>query len=577
MGTVLQFIAMGSYTDGGNQNITNSVNWTSSSTSVGTINASGLATGISAGNTVIKATSGSVAGSTSLTVVAPDVTLGNTAIGATIDSSDSNFISASRFTVGAQGGAVNFVAVYIAAPVSPSPNNLFQVAIYSDTNGSPGSLIGASVSQTIAGNAWNAAAVTATLSPNTAYWLAYNTNGASAANNNLALSSGGTYVWRNQAFASWPATFGAPSGTAVQTASIYASLNSIVDTTPPSVPTGIAATPAPYSVVLTWAASTDPDSPVAGYQVLRGPTSSNLIQIGTIVNTSYTDSSVSPSTIYYYAVAAYDPSNNVSATSSPLAITTPADTTPPSVPGGISATSTSSSVTLTWSASTDPDSPVAGYQVFRGPTPTNLTQIATATSLSYNDSSLSPSTTYYYALAAYDPSNNVSAKSSALAVTTQPAGSTFTLGNTAIGQTVDSSDSNYMSGSIFAMGAQSGTVSSISVYVAAPVSSSPNNLLQVAIYSDLSGTPGSLIAASSSQALTPDAWNTVSILAVLSGNTSYWLFYNTNGFSAANNNLVLSPGSTYGWKAQAFGSWPASFGVMDGSSPQTSSIYATLH
>ncbi len=70
-GATLQFTATGNYDDGSQQNITSSVTWTSSSTTVATIASSGLATTVGTGNTTIQATSGSVSGSTLLTITPP--------------------------------------------------------------------------------------------------------------------------------------------------------------------------------------------------------------------------------------------------------------------------------------------------------------------------------------------------------------------------------------------------------------------------------------------------------------------------------------------------------------------------
>src|SRR5271157_4372042 len=70
-GTQQQFTATGTYSDGSKQNVTNAVTWTSSATSVATINSTGLASGIAAGNTTIQAASGSINGTTGLTVTAP--------------------------------------------------------------------------------------------------------------------------------------------------------------------------------------------------------------------------------------------------------------------------------------------------------------------------------------------------------------------------------------------------------------------------------------------------------------------------------------------------------------------------
>jgi len=91
--------------------------------------------------------------------------------------------------------------------------------------------------------------------------------------------------------------------------------------------------------------------------------------------------------------------------------TGPPDSAPPSVPASLSATAVSSSqVNLTWGASTD-DVGVVGYRVYRcqgtGCAPT--AQVGTSPTTSYSDTGLLPSTTYTYAVAAYDAAGNVSA------------------------------------------------------------------------------------------------------------------------------------------------------------------------
>jgi len=60
VGAVQQFTATGTYSDGSTANLTTSVTWTSGTTSVATINAAGLATGVSTGSSNITATLGSV-------------------------------------------------------------------------------------------------------------------------------------------------------------------------------------------------------------------------------------------------------------------------------------------------------------------------------------------------------------------------------------------------------------------------------------------------------------------------------------------------------------------------------------
>ena len=68
-----QFSAKGKFSDGSNQDLTSSVNWPSSDTTVATISASGMASGLKQGASTIEAASGSVSTSTSLTVNPPSV------------------------------------------------------------------------------------------------------------------------------------------------------------------------------------------------------------------------------------------------------------------------------------------------------------------------------------------------------------------------------------------------------------------------------------------------------------------------------------------------------------------------
>ena len=71
LGLTQQFTATGTYTDGTTQNLSNSVTWNSSATSVATIGTKGLATSKAQGTTTISATSGAITGSGTLTVTAP--------------------------------------------------------------------------------------------------------------------------------------------------------------------------------------------------------------------------------------------------------------------------------------------------------------------------------------------------------------------------------------------------------------------------------------------------------------------------------------------------------------------------
>ncbi|MET7283635.1 glycosyl hydrolase family 8 [Kribbella sp. NPDC005582] len=91
------------------------------------------------------------------------------------------------------------------------------------------------------------------------------------------------------------------------------------DTTPPSTPTGLAATgTTSSSVSLAWNASTD-NVGVAGYVVYRNGT-----EVATTGTTSYTDTGRTASTSYTYTVKARDAAGNLSAVSNAVTATTQA-------------------------------------------------------------------------------------------------------------------------------------------------------------------------------------------------------------------------------------------------------------
>jgi chitodextrinase len=180
------------------------------------------------------------------------------------------------------------------------------------------------------------------------------------------------------------------------------------DTTPPSVPTNLAGNASSSSqITLTWTASTD-NVGVTGYKVFR-----NGSQIATTATPGYADSGLTLSTSYSYAVAAFDAAGNTSAQTAAINVTTLGDTTAPSVPTNLAGNAVSSTqITLTWTASTD-NVAVTGYKVFR-----NGSQIATTATPGYADSGLTLSTSYSYAVAAFDAAGNTSAQTTAINVTT---------------------------------------------------------------------------------------------------------------------------------------------------------------
>jgi chitodextrinase len=95
------------------------------------------------------------------------------------------------------------------------------------------------------------------------------------------------------------------------------------------------------------------------------------------------------------------------------------DTTPPTTPTGLAGSAVSTSqIDLSWNASTDPDSPVAGYKVYR-----SGTLVASPTSPNYSDTGLTANTAYSYTVSAYDAAGNTSSQTAALSVTTESSSS----------------------------------------------------------------------------------------------------------------------------------------------------------
>jgi chitodextrinase len=174
---------------------------------------------------------------------------------------------------------------------------------------------------------------------------------------------------------------------------------------PPQTPANLATDPMSSTEIdLTWDPVSDPA--VVGYDVYR-----NGALIGTSTVPSFSDTGLSPATSYTYAVDAYDSQGNISAQSASSTGTTPADTTPPTVPTGLSTVAGASEIDLSWQPSSD-DVGVTGYDVYR-----NGAKIASTTSTTYADSGVVQGKTYYYRVDAYDAAGNVSPKSAVQSLT----------------------------------------------------------------------------------------------------------------------------------------------------------------
>ena len=114
------------------------------------------------------------------------------------------------------------------------------------------------------------------------------------------------------------------------------------------------------------------------------------------------------------------------------------DTTPPTVPGSLSASAVSTSqINLGWSPSTDSGgSGLAGYKIERctGSVCTNFAQVATPVGTGFSNTGLNPSTTYRYRVRAYDNAGNNGNYSTIVSATTQAEGAicSYSLASTSV-------------------------------------------------------------------------------------------------------------------------------------------------
>jgi fibronectin type 3 domain-containing protein len=183
-------------------------------------------------------------------------------------------------------------------------------------------------------------------------------------------------------------------------------------TAAPSAPTGLTANPADSSIDLTW----NPTAGATSYSVYRGtaPGAEGATAVGTSTSDSFTDNGLTNGTGYYYTVAASN-AGGASAKSAETNTVPTAAVVPPPVPFGVVVTPTSSSIQLQWTY----EEGATSYQIYRGTTSggEGATPLATVTSSSYTDTTVTPGVTYYYEITALTGAT-ASARSSEYAANT---------------------------------------------------------------------------------------------------------------------------------------------------------------
>ncbi|MGN6325271.1 pectinesterase family protein [Pseudolysinimonas sp.] len=188
------------------------------------------------------------------------------------------------------------------------------------------------------------------------------------------------------------------------------------DVTPTGPVTGLTATTGDATATLSWTAPTDAD--LAGYAIYRAagsgvtPSPATLVaRVGLV--SSFVDAGLVNGSTYTWAVVALDAVGNRAGATTVTA--TPADTTPPAAPTGLSGVAADGKAILSWTANAESD--LAGYNVYRDGTKITSAPLAAA---SFTDTGLVNGTSYAYRVTAVDTAGNESAPSSSAAVVPAP-------------------------------------------------------------------------------------------------------------------------------------------------------------
>ncbi|WP_158838369.1 endonuclease [Polaribacter sp. L3A8] len=180
------------------------------------------------------------------------------------------------------------------------------------------------------------------------------------------------------------------------------------DSEAPTVPTSVVLNNATTSTIeVSWSASTDNEA-VTAYEIYVNGTLN-----GKTATTTYKITGLNSNTAYSITVLAKDIASNKSAQSTAANGTTLTDTSAPTIPTNVTITSQSgTSFKVNWTAATD-DTAVTSYDVF-----VDGVLNGSTTTLSYDVTSLSVSTTYAVSVLAKDAANNKSAQTNTINATT---------------------------------------------------------------------------------------------------------------------------------------------------------------
>jgi hypothetical protein len=149
---------------------------------------------------------------------------GLTSVAGNGDGGNGRVIIANKVDVGNGGGTVSDLQIYISG-FDPSANHM-QMAIYDATGpgGTPGNLVtNSGIQPLILG--WNSFPVSATLSPNTSYYFAFNADSSSTQTRYSNVGFNNSYCQSPVDLGTWPSTFGTPSCSLPWIYSLYADVS----------------------------------------------------------------------------------------------------------------------------------------------------------------------------------------------------------------------------------------------------------------------------------------------------------------------------------------------------------------
>ncbi len=205
---------------------------------------------------------------------------------------------------------------------------------------------------------------------------------------------------------------------------LHLEFSSPVPPAPPAAPSGLSASTVSSSQInLSW---TDNASDETGFKIERklgaGGTWSQIAMVGANA-TSYQNMGLSASTTYYYRVRAYNGDGDSSYSNEANATTQAPPPTPPAAPSGLTASAVSSSqINLSW---TDNASDETGFKIERklgaGGTWSQIAAVG-ANVTTYNNTGLSPTTTYDYRVRATNSAGDSAYSNEANATTPAPPG-----------------------------------------------------------------------------------------------------------------------------------------------------------